>query len=140
MNKVTLTGRTCHNNEIKYTSNGKAVLQNSIAVKRNYKNADGEYETDFINLVFWGNQAEYIAKYAPKGSLIGVTGRWKHRDYTKVNGETRYVDECEVEDCEILVSNNGNNGKEQDNNEGSGKQQHQQQKEENPFDPNDLPF
>lgn len=102
MNKVILSGRIVNNPEIRYTPNGKAVVQNALAVRRNFKNEGGDYDADFINVVFWGNQAEYIANYVPKGSLIEVSGRWQRRQYQDNLGNNKYIDECIVEDCSLL--------------------------------------
>ena len=64
MNKVILIGNICHNIEIRYTANNIAVLQNSIAVRNDFKNANGEYESEFINIVVWRQTAEFLSKYA----------------------------------------------------------------------------
>ena len=100
MNKVALSGNLCKDIELKTTSSGKASLNNTIAVKRDYKNAEGEYESDFINLVFWGNQAEYVDKYLSKGSKIGVVGRLQTRTYENNNGDKVFVTEVVVESVE----------------------------------------
>ena len=100
MNKVALSGNLCKDIELKTTSSGKASLNNTIAVKRDYKNAEGEYESDFINLVFWGNQAEYVDKYLSKGSRINVVGRIQTRNYENNNGDKVYVTEVVVENVE----------------------------------------
>lgn len=104
MNKILLSGNLVKDNDLRLTTNKTPVLQNTIAVRRNIKNDKGEYDSDFINIVIWGQQAEYINKYAPKGSKIELVGRWQHRSYQDNQGNTRYVDECIVEDCSILIS------------------------------------
>lgn len=100
MNKIILSGNLCKDIELKTTSSGKASLNNTIAVKRDFKNADGEYESDFVNLVFWGNQAEYVDKYLSKGSKIGVVGRLQTRTYENNNGDKVFVTEVVVESVE----------------------------------------
>ena len=100
INKVVLSGNLCKDVELKTTSSGKATLTNSIAIKRDFKNADGEYESDFVNLVFWGNQAEYVDKYLSKGSKIGVVGRLQTRTYENNNGDKVFVTEVVVESVE----------------------------------------
>ena len=104
MNKVILSGNLCKENDLKFTGQGKEVLNNTIAVKREYKNANGEYESDFINIVLYGSQALFIATYAPKGSSVELSGRWQHRSYTNAQGTTSYVDEVVVESVSILKS------------------------------------
>lgn len=100
MNKIILSGNLCKDIELKTTSSGKVSLNNTIAVKRDYKNAEGEYESDFINLVFWGYQAEYVDKYLSKGSRINVVGRIQTRNYENNNGDKVYVTEVVVENVE----------------------------------------
>lgn len=102
MNKVVLSGNLCKDIELKTTSSGKYSLNNTIAVKRDYKNADGEYESDFINLVFWGNQAEYVDKYLTKGSRINVVGRIQTRNYENNNGDKVFITEVVVENVESI--------------------------------------
>ena len=97
MNKVILSGNLCQEIELKQTASGKSVLTNCIAVQREYKNDKGEYESDFINLVIWGAQAEYLSKYAHKGDRVELVGRWTVRKYTANDGTTRTVSECVVE-------------------------------------------
>lgn len=97
MNKVILSGNLCQEIELKQTTNGKSVLTNCIAVQREYKNEKGEYDSDFINLVIWGAQAEYLSKYANKGDRVELVGRWQVRKYTANDGTTRTVNECVVE-------------------------------------------
>lgn len=100
INKVVLSGNLCKDIELKTTSSGKTTLTNSIAVKRDFKNADGEYDSDFVNVVFWGNQAEYVDKYLSKGSKIGVVGRLQTRTYENNNGDKVFVTEVVVESVE----------------------------------------
>ncbi len=97
MNKVILSGNLCQEIELKKTNSGKSVVTNCIAVQREYKNEQGEYESDFINLVIWGIHAEYLSRYASKGDRVELVGKWKVRKYTANDGTTRKVDECEVE-------------------------------------------
>ena len=97
MNKVILSGNLCQEIELKQTQNGKSVVTNCIAVQREYKNENGEYESDFINIVIWGAQADYLSRYASKGDRVELVGKWKVRKYTANDGTTRKIDECEVE-------------------------------------------
>ena len=74
INNVVLTGRLTKDVELKYYNGEKSVAYFTIAVNRNYKNANGEYDADFINCKAYRNTAEYLAKYCNKGDLIGVVG------------------------------------------------------------------
>ena len=104
MNKVILIGNICHNMEIRYTANNIAVLQNSIAVRNDFKNANGEYESEFVNIVVWKQTAEFLNKYASKGSKIAVEGRLTTRNYEKQDGTKGYITEVVAEKVELLES------------------------------------
>jgi len=97
MNKVLLTGNICQDIELKQTQGGKSVVTNSIAVQREYKNENGGYDTDFINIVVWGAQAEYLSRYASKGDRVELVGRWTVRKYQANDGTNRIANECVVE-------------------------------------------
>jgi single-strand DNA-binding protein len=97
MNKVILSGNLCQDIELMKTNTGKSVVSNSVAVQREYKNPSGGYDTDFINIVVWGTQAEYLSRYAAKGDRVELCGRWTVRKYTANDGTTRTVNECVVE-------------------------------------------
>jgi single-strand DNA-binding protein len=97
MNKVILTGNICQDIELKQTTAGKSVVTNCIAVSRDFKNANGEYESDFINIVVWDKQAEYLSKYASKGDRVELCGKWTVRKYQANDGTNRIVNECLVE-------------------------------------------
>jgi single-strand DNA-binding protein len=102
MNKIILSGNLCKDIEVRYTTTNKPVVANTIAVKNDFKNADGNYESEFINIVLWNNQAEYLSKYAEKGSKVLVEGRLTNREYTKQDGTKGYVTEVIVNSIEIL--------------------------------------
>uniref|UniRef100_F1LGM2 Single-stranded DNA-binding protein n=1 Tax=Ascaris suum TaxID=6253 RepID=F1LGM2_ASCSU len=74
INNVVLTGRLTNDPELNYYNGEKSVCYFTIAVNRNYKNANGEYEADFIKCKAYRNSAEYLAKYVNKGDLVGVVG------------------------------------------------------------------
>ena len=103
MNKVVLIGRMTKDVELKTTTQGKSVASFTLAVNRDYKNADGNYDADFINCVAFGQQAETISKYVRKGDKFGVVGKINTRNYEK-NGNKVYVTEVIVEGFEFLES------------------------------------
>jgi single-strand DNA-binding protein len=96
MNVITLTGNATKDFELKYTPNGKPVGSGTIAVRRDFKNQQGEYETDFINLVVLGKLSEVMANHIRKGDKFGVTGRLQIRKWEKDNGEKQYFTEVVV--------------------------------------------
>lgn len=92
--------------ELKYTGNNIAVASFSLAVNRNFKDANGEREADFINCVIWRQQAENLANWAKKGALIGITGRIQTRSYENQQGQRVYVTEVVAENFQMLESRN----------------------------------
>jgi len=102
MNKVILTGNLVREPELQQSAGGKNVTSNSIAVRRDMKDENGEYPTDFVNFVAWGQQAEYIATYGHKGDRMELCGRWQTRTFTDRNGNNRRADECIVEHVTIF--------------------------------------
>ena len=104
LNSVCLVGRLTRDPERKYTGNTIAVASFSLAVNRNFKDANGERETDFINCVIWRQQAENLANWAKKGALIGITGRIQTRSYENQQGQRVYVTEVVAENFQMLES------------------------------------
>ena len=96
INNVVLVGRITRDPELRYTPQNQAVATFSLAVNRQFKNANGEREADFINCVIWRQQAENLANWAKKGALIGVTGRIQTRNYENQQGQRVYVTEVVV--------------------------------------------
>lgn len=81
MNKVILIGRICNDIELRYFENEVGVATINVAVPRAFKNAKGEYETDFIKVVLYNQVAEVLNKNCKKGDLIGIDGRIQVRNY-----------------------------------------------------------
>lgn len=102
MNKIILIGRMTKDIEIRYTQNQKEVGSFDLAVNRNYKNANGEYDTDFFKCIAWGNLAKTIQTYTSKGSQIGIEGRVENRTYQANDGTNRYVTEVVVEGVHLI--------------------------------------
>ena len=102
INNVTLVGRLTKDVDLRFTQNGKAVASGTLAVNRPFKNANGETEADFINIVIWGKPAENTANYTGKGSLIGVTGRIQTRSYENQQGQRVYVTEVVADSVQFL--------------------------------------
>ncbi|MFK4846137.1 single-stranded DNA-binding protein [Lactococcus petauri] len=104
MNKTLLVGRLVADPELTKTSNGKSLLRINLAVKRRYKNASGEKNTDFVALVFWEKQAEHCTSYAKKGALLAVEGEIRTRNYVDKQEQKRYVTEVLVKTFDLLES------------------------------------
>lgn len=102
INNVVLVGRTTKEIELKYTSNDLPYANFTLAVNRNFKNQNGEREADFINIVIWRQQAENLANWVKKGTLLGITGRIQTRNYENQQGQRVYVAEVVVDNFQIL--------------------------------------
>lgn len=93
LNRVILMGRITQNLELKTTASGISVTSFSIAVDRNYVKQGEERQTDFINIVCWRKQAEFVCRYFEKGSMIALEGQIQTRTYQAKDGSNRYVTE-----------------------------------------------
>lgn len=100
MNKVVLVGRLTKNPELK-NLNETTVTNFTIAVNRNFKNKDGQYEADFINCIAFKAIGEFINKYFSKGQMIAVSGRIQTRNYEDKDGNKRFVTEVVVDGAEF---------------------------------------
>ena len=106
MNKVQLVGRLTRDPEIRYSQgeNATATARFSVAVNRRFKNAEGNYDADFINCVAFGKSAEFVEKYFKKGMAIGLTGRIQTGSYTNKDGQKVYTTDVVVEETEFVES------------------------------------
>ena len=94
LNKVILMGHMTADPELKQTTSGTSVCSFSIGVNRRYSKQDqGQRNVDFINIVAWRQQAEFVSRYFKKGSSIIVCGSIQTRDWTDNNGQKRYATE-----------------------------------------------
>ena len=94
LNKVILMGHMTADPELKQTTSGLSVCSFSIGVNRRYSKADqGQKSVDFINIVAWRQQAEFVSRYFKKGSSIVVCGSIQTRDWTDNQGQKRYATE-----------------------------------------------
>lgn len=113
INNAVLVGRVTKDIELKQTQANKSVTQFVLAVNRQFKNANGEREADFINIVAWGKTAELLAQYAHKGSQIGVVGRIQTRNYENQQGQRVYITEVIADNFQMLESRNQQQGQQQ---------------------------
>ena len=102
LNRVVLIGRLTRDPEVRYTSNSIAVASMRIAVDRNFKNAQGERETDFIDVVAWRKLAELAKQYLSKGRLIAIDGSLQMRTWQTKEGENRTSYEVVVDNLQFL--------------------------------------
>lgn len=144
MNRTILVGRLVKDVELKYTPNGKAVGNFTLAVNRPFKNQQGEQEADFIRCQVWGKAAENLANYMGKGSQVGVDGRIQTRSFDGQDGKKVFVTEVVADSVQFLESK----GSQQSGNSGQLQQQASPQQSQQPnlqsegavINDDDLPF
>lgn len=100
MNSINLTGNVCNELELKSTPSGKPVLAVNLAVKRPFT----KDITDFIPLVVWEKNAEFLSRYGKKGSKVAVSGKLTTRKYQDSNGNNRTIFEVVCDAVELLDS------------------------------------
>ena len=103
---MVLTGRLTRDLELKTTQSGLSVASFTLAVNRQFTDANGNREADFINCVIWKKSAENLCKYTHKGSLIGIDGRLQTRSYDNNNGQKVFVTEVVVDSFSLLEPKN----------------------------------
>lgn len=134
MNQVALVGRITRDVEVTMSGNGREVCRFTVAVNRTFKNANGEYDADFISCVAFGQTANFMGRYIEKGRLVSVTGRIQTGSYER-EGQRIYTTDVIVDNVQGLdqrrqgndFNNQGFNNNQayqgQQNNQGFGTQQ-----------------
>ena len=89
MNNFFGVGRLVADPEVKESENGKKYSNFTIAVQRSYKNADGVYDADFLDVVAFGPMAETTSEYCKKGDILGIKGRVETSSYENEDGEKK---------------------------------------------------
>lgn len=79
LNQLILVGRLTKDIEINETASGKKIANLELAIPRSFKNANGEYDTDFVNCILWENTAHSTSEYCKKGDIVGIKGRLQSR-------------------------------------------------------------
>ena len=124
INRVVLVGRLTRDPELRTTGSGISVATFTLAVDRQYTNAQGERGADFISCVIWRKAAENFCNFTSKGSLVGIDGRIQTRSYDNKDGQRVYVTEVVVDNFALLESRKdrearGQNGGYTPNNNGN---------------------
>lgn len=105
VNQIVLVGRITRTPEVKTTENGKKYATMTLAVPRNYKNSNGEYDTDFLDCTLWSSVAESTSEYCQTGDMIGVKGRVQSRIIESPEGTKKKKTEIVAEKVTFLTSN-----------------------------------
>lgn len=115
MNKVMLVGRLTSKPELKYTGANLPYTRFSVAINRTFTNAQGQRETDFINVVVWRKQAENVCNYLNKGSLVSIEGRLQSNNYTDKDGNKRTSIDVAADNVQFLESKSQSQSRTNDN-------------------------
>lgn len=102
MNRVMLIGRLTAKPELRYTGSNVPFARFSLAVNRTFAGANGQRETDFINIIIWRKQAENVCNYLDKGSLVSVEGRIQTGSYDDKDGNRRYTTDIVADSVQFL--------------------------------------
>ncbi len=112
MNKVILIGRLTKDPELSTTASGISVCRLSLAVSRRFKNADGERETDFFNIVAWRDLGETCHRFLKKGNQVAIVGSIQNRSYDAADGSKRYVTDIVAEEIDFISPKNSSDSEE----------------------------
>jgi single-strand DNA-binding protein len=89
MNSVVISGRVTKDVELRYLPSGMAIASFPLAVQEDRKNAEGGYDTNFIDVTAWGKTAEFVANHSGKGLRLIVNGRLKQEKWQDKDGANR---------------------------------------------------
>ncbi|MHC1693868.1 MAG: single-stranded DNA-binding protein [Eubacteriales bacterium] len=108
-NKVILMGRLCADPELKTTTSGISVTSFRLAINRKFTPKDQEKQTDFVDVVAWRQQAEFVCKYFTKGKPILVCGSLQSRNWQDKEGNKRTTIEVVADELTFVESGGGGN-------------------------------
>ena len=109
LNQIVLVGRIVKTPELRTTENGKKTATVTLAVPRNYKNMNGEYDTDFLDCTLWTNVAENTAEYCQSGDMVGFKVMLQNRIITSEDGSKKKKTEIVAEKVTFLAQSPNNN-------------------------------
>lgn len=110
INRVVLVGRLTKDPELRYTPSGIPMTRFTIAVNRTFSNQSGEREADFIGCIAWRKQAENLANFMRKGSLIGLEGRIQTGSFEGQDGKRVYTTDVVADSVQFLEPRNNAGG------------------------------
>lgn len=141
INKVILVGRITKDPELVFTSGDIPLVRFTLAVNRNFNNSNGTRETDFILCVTWRRQAENLAKYISKGSLLGVEGSIRVNSYDDESGQKKFITQVSCDFVHFLESKKDNQKFEnEDFSNNYSKNKNKEEISSNIIEDDELPF
>ena len=134
MNQVIISGRITKDPEIKYTNNTNAsYCQFSVAVRNDFRNANGEYDSIFIDCAAFNATAQYMSKYVKKGNMLLIKGKISSQNYQDKDGKTRVFVSINVEQLENLTPPSETDKTQQQPNNPQPQKQKEQAQQPNSF-------
>ena len=106
LNCCAIMGRLTADPELKKTNTGISVVSFTIAVDRNFVKQGEERQADFIDVVAWRQQAEFVSKYFHRGSMIAINGSIQTRNWEDKNGNKRKSTEIIADNVSFCGSKN----------------------------------
>lgn len=103
LNVVAIMGRLAADPQLRQTTTGKNVASFRIACDRGRRDANGQSQTDWFDVVAWNQTAEFVCKYFQKGSLIAIDGRLQMRTYQDKTGANRNAVEIMANNINFVV-------------------------------------
>ena len=110
LNVVAIMGRLVADPQLRQTTTGKNVASFRIACDRGRRDANGQDQADFFDVVAWERSAEFVCRYFQKGSLIAVDGRLQSRQYQDKNGNNRQAVEIVAQNINFTGPKSQNQG------------------------------
>ncbi|NNL87099.1 MAG: single-stranded DNA-binding protein [Myxococcales bacterium] len=112
VNKVILVGNLGRDPELRYTQNGQAVANFSVATTDRWNSKEGQREerTEWHRIVAWGKTAELCAQYLSKGRSVYIEGRIQSREWEDREGQKRNTTEIVAQTVQFLGGRGGGGG------------------------------
>ena len=108
MNVIAITGNVCKDIELKYTKNNKGYVENTLGVRKDKKDENGKYESDFIDFVCFEKKAEFLKDYSKKGDKLEITGKLRVDTWKDEEGKSHTRSYVVVDKVNILTARNTN--------------------------------
>lgn len=148
LNKVMLIGNAGRDAELRYLATGTPQCQFSLAVnnrRRNQQSGEWEEQTEWFNIVIWGDMAERVSQYITKGKPLYIEGRLQTRSWDDDQGQKHYRTEVIAQNVQLLGSRDGGAGGGSGGEEWSGSSSYSRPRaggasRGGDTDPDDLPF
>lgn len=106
MNKVILCGRLTTNPAISETKNEVKMAKFTLAVDRRRRGAEGQSNADFLRVLCFNSQAEFVEKYIAQGDKVAIVGRIETGSYNDKDGKKVYTTDIMADSVELMAKRN----------------------------------